>query len=53
MSALYAEAKHGGRDVADASKLANMLALIGRIIEGGAVERRVEELEKLAAGREQ
>ncbi len=51
MASLYAEAKHGRRDVGDSSKLVNMLALIARIIEGGELERRLVEVEKLAAGR--
>jgi hypothetical protein len=51
MVALYAEAKRGDRDVADASKLANILSLIGRLIEGGEMEHRVDQLEKLLVER--
>lgn len=50
MTSIYAEAKHGRRDVAAASKLANMLALIGRLIEGGELEKRLDALEKLQGG---
>ena len=50
MAQLYAEAKHGRREVADASKLANMLALIARIIEGGELEQRLEVLERAQDG---
>lgn len=44
MARLYVEAKHGRRDVQDASRLANILGMIGRFIEGGEVERRMDEL---------
>lgn len=49
MAAIYAEAKAGRRDVGDASKLCNMLALIARLIEGGELEKRLVLVEKLAA----
>ena len=37
MPRLYVEGKHGRRDVQDVSRLANVLALIGRMIEGGEI----------------
>ena len=49
LATLYREAKAGKRDVSEASKLANMLALIARIIEGGEIERRLEALEERRA----
>jgi hypothetical protein len=46
LARLYREARGGTLDTADASKLANILALMGRLIEGSDLERRVEEIEK-------
>src|SRR4051812_22005311 len=43
---LYLEGKQGRRDVAEVSKLANVLALVARLVEGGELEGRLEELEK-------
>ena len=43
---IYREAKGGTRDVADVSKLANILSILGRMIEGSDLERRLEALEK-------
>ena len=48
MSRLYVEGKHGRREVQDVSRLANVLALIGRMIEGGEIERRLAALEERA-----
>jgi hypothetical protein len=45
MSKLYREARAGKIDIADASKLANILMLIGRMIEGSDFEKRLEALE--------
>jgi hypothetical protein len=45
LARLYREAKSGRRDVADASRLGNLLAILGRLIEGADLERRIEELE--------
>jgi hypothetical protein len=42
---LYRMARQGDLDITDASKLANMLALIGRMIEGSNFEARIEALE--------
>ena len=51
MTRLYAEGKHGRRDVQEASRLANVLALIGRLIEGSDLERRLAMLEERATRR--
>lgn len=43
---LYREARAGLVEVQDASRLANMLQILARCIEGGELERRLEALEK-------
>lgn len=48
MARLYREGKAGTRDVAEVSKLANVLALLGRMIEGSDIEKRLAELEQQA-----
>ena len=48
MTKLYAEGKHGLRDVTDVSKLANVLALIGRLLSEHEFEARLEALERAA-----
>lgn len=45
MARLYRECKSGRRDVADGSKLANMLSLLGRLIEGADFEARLQAIE--------
>ena len=52
LARLYRDAKAGRRDVADASKLANILSILGRLIEGAELERRVEELERRQRGQQ-
>lgn len=47
LARLYRDARSGRRDVVDASRLANMLALLARIIEGGELEARICALEEL------
>jgi len=42
---IYREAKGGTRDVGDVSKLANILSIMGRLIEGSELEKRVRVLE--------
>lgn len=42
---LYKEGRDGKRDTQDVSRLANVLALIGRLIEGGQLEARIAALE--------
>lgn len=46
MARLYREGKAGRRDVSDVSKLANVLSLLGRLIEGVDLAARVEALEE-------
>lgn len=45
LARLYRSAKAGQMDVGNASKLANMLALLGRLIEGADLERRIAAIE--------
>lgn len=46
MAKLYREARNRKIDVADASKLANMLSILSRILETSELEKRVEQLEQ-------
>lgn len=46
MAKLYREARNGRIDVSDASKLANMLSILSRILETTDLEKRIEELEQ-------
>ena len=43
---LYREGKARRRDVAEVSKLANVLSILGRLIEGVELAARVEALEE-------
>lgn len=45
LARLYREGKAGRREIADVSKLANVLGILGRLIEGSEVVARVEALE--------
>jgi len=45
MAKLYREARNGKIDVSDASKLANMLSILSRVLETSDLEKRVEQLE--------
>jgi hypothetical protein len=45
LARLYREGKAGRRDVGDVSKLANVLSILGRLIEGVELAARVEALE--------
>lgn len=51
MTLIYKEAKAARRDVGDASKLVFMLKEIGRCISDSELEKRIEELERLAGSR--
>jgi hypothetical protein len=42
---LYKEGRDNKRDTQDVSRHANLLALIGRLIEGGQLEARIAALE--------
>lgn len=46
LARLYAEARAGDIDVSDASKLANLLQILARVIETSDLEKRLEALEK-------
>ena len=48
LARLYGEARAGTLAVGDASKLANVLQILGRMIETGDLEVRLEELERRA-----
>ncbi len=48
LARLYGEARAGDLAVGDASKLANVLQILGRMIETGDLEGRLEELERRA-----
>jgi hypothetical protein len=48
LTKIYRQARDGERDVSDASKLAHILALIGRILEGSDLEKRIGLLEQQA-----
>lgn len=45
LARLYREGKAGRRDIADVSKLAHVLSLLGRLIEGSDFEARIRALE--------
>jgi hypothetical protein len=45
LTKIYRQGRDGERDVGDSSKLANILALIARILEGTELEKRVAALE--------
>ena len=45
LSKVYRASRDGSIDISDASKLANILSLIGRVIEGSTVEARIKALE--------
>ena len=48
LARLYREARAGELDVGAASRLANVLQILGRMIEGSEIEARVEALEREA-----
>lgn len=45
ISKVYRASRDGSIEIGDASKLANILSLIGRVIEGSTVEARIKALE--------
>jgi hypothetical protein len=49
LARLYRDGKAGRRDVNDVSKLANVLAILGRLIEGADFERRLLAAEAFMA----
>ena len=50
MAKLYRAAKRGDIDVADASKLGNMLRVLFSMISEGDLEKRIEALEEAQNG---
>lgn len=46
LAKLYREARSGRIDVSDASRLANMLSILARILSDSELEARIEALEK-------
>lgn len=45
LARLYRDGKSGQREVADVSRLANVLQILGRLIETSDIEKRLELLE--------
>lgn len=45
LARLYREGKAGQRDIQDVSRLANVLQILNRAIEGSEFEQRLEQLE--------
>ena len=45
LARLYRDGKSGQREVADVSRLANVLQILGRLIETSDLEKRLELLE--------
>jgi hypothetical protein len=43
---IYKEGKTGKRDVREVSQLANLLAILGRLMMEGDIEKRLEALEQ-------
>lgn len=48
LARLYREGKAGLRDIQDVSRLANVLQILNRVIEGSEFEQRIERLEDAA-----
>lgn len=46
---VYREGKAGRRDVAEVSRLANVLSILNRAIESSELEHRIERLEQRGA----
>lgn len=46
LARLYREGKAGRREIADVSKLANVLSILGRLIEGVDLAARLDALEE-------
>lgn len=46
LARLYREGKAGKRDPAEVSKLANVLSILGRLIETSDFEARIDQLEQ-------
>lgn len=50
LAAVYRQARSGALDVGDASKLANILSILARMIESSDFEQRLEVLEQQSQG---
>lgn len=50
LARLYRDGKAGRRDVAEVSRLGNVLSILGRLIEGAENTARIEALEAKARG---
>lgn len=48
LARLYRDGKAGKRDISDVSKLANVLSILGRLIEGVDLAGRLDALEERA-----
>ncbi|MBC8017069.1 MAG: hypothetical protein H7X83_00935 [Verrucomicrobia bacterium] len=48
---VYREARTGKLDLSDATKLTFMLQVLGKVIEGGELEARIEALENTIGGK--
>jgi hypothetical protein len=46
LTKIYRQGRDGERDVGDSSKLAHILALVARIVEGSDLEKRITALEQ-------
>lgn len=50
LASVYRQARARNLDVSDASRLANILAILARLIEGSDLEQRLEALEQQLGG---
>lgn len=50
LARLYRDGKAGKRDITEVSKLANVLSILGRLIEGADIEDRLARLEQPEKG---
>lgn len=50
MAAVYRDMRGGRLDTSEGSRLVYALSQIGKLIEAAALERRIDELERLLAG---
>lgn len=50
LAAVYRQARSGAIDVGNASKLANILSILARMIEGSDLEQRIEAVEAQLGG---
>jgi hypothetical protein len=46
LARIYRDAKIGTREIGDVSKLANVLSILARVLEGSDLETRIEALER-------